>query len=821
MQRVRLPVIDKPQRPLSHYVYTLFGLLAFATAQPVYDLLKGNPQFLVVHDLDLIDICVLLIATSLGPILLATAVLLVARRAGSTTPTWAFSLGVLAITSFGFWQLLRGINAPLTVRVGIALLSGCLCMWGLLRSQLIADLAKMMAWAGVIFPILFIVDPKISAIYFGPIPSDRRAAVSSQFESLPPIVLVVFDELSLWTLVGADGTLNHHRYPNFSRLAEQATWFPNAGTVVEATRYALPAILTGQYPRERVAAATLSNFPNNLFSWLQDSYRLVAVEYATRLCPEQSCEEVRRQESRSERWLSTASDVKLMLLHRVFPPEWVSQLPSVEGRWRDFVNPPTPDPAVDEFLGFIESIDARDGKFYFIHSRLPHVPWNHTAQGAQYTARILPRGVRAERWNSNSWLTVQGFQRHIVQTQFADRLLGRLLDRLEREEVFDRALIIVMADHGVSFRPNMSRRSIEEQNYDDIVAIPFFVKRPSQRKGQRIDRPVESIDVPATIADVLGTSLSWASDGHSVFDSDTSWRLRRRVASVRDLEYRSHPPTLSGEGTILRKLSLFGSGEDPESIFRVGDRSGLVGRSVSDLDETDDSSLVAIVQARQQYRNVRLESGLLPVWMRGKILGHSLTAPLRLAIALNGTIVATTETFVDDDLQVNFRALLPERRFAEGSNDFKLFVIPNARTGYRLGEIPESEWAWRLQRDGGQLDLVSFNGDRIPVQPRSLFAELLRTRRGRRRTSFVGWAVDRSGEDREVHVAFFQKGSSDFVVETSVARPNIARKYLGRATDVGKSGFRITVPNGYLTGKDERLFAFTSKSAVEIPIPRQ
>ena len=65
-------------------VYGLFGLLAFATAQPVYDLLKGNAQFLVVHDLDLIDLCVLLTAISLGPILPATAVLMVARRVGPT-----------------------------------------------------------------------------------------------------------------------------------------------------------------------------------------------------------------------------------------------------------------------------------------------------------------------------------------------------------------------------------------------------------------------------------------------------------------------------------------------------------------------------------------------------------------------------------------------------------------------------------------------------------------------------------------------------------------------------------------------------------------
>ena len=103
-------MIDKPHPPLVDRIYGLFGLLAFATAQPVYELLKGNPHFLVVHDLDLVDLCVLLTAISLGPILLATVVLLVARRAGPTALTWVYGAWVLAVTSFGFWQLVREVD---------------------------------------------------------------------------------------------------------------------------------------------------------------------------------------------------------------------------------------------------------------------------------------------------------------------------------------------------------------------------------------------------------------------------------------------------------------------------------------------------------------------------------------------------------------------------------------------------------------------------------------------------------------------------------------------------------------------------------------
>ncbi len=748
---------------------------------------------------------------------------MVARRVGPRTLTWVYGAWVPAVTSFGFWQLLREVNAPLAMRAGIALFAGCLCLWGLLRFRLPADLAKMMAWAGVIFPLLFITDSRISLVYSKAGPSDQVAATPSDIESSPPIVLVVFDELPLWTLMGPDGRINHHRYPDFSRFADKATWFVNGGTVTDSTRHALPAILTGRFPTDRDRTATLAAFPNNLFPWLhQNGYRLVAAEHNSRLCPEEACEKAQLREARLSRWSSTAADLGLMLLHRFFPPEWAAGLPSIEGQWRDFKGSQRlKNRAVNEFLSLVQSIDGRDGTFYFLHSRLPHVPWIYTARGARYKARILPQGIRREVWNSNSWLTVQGFQRHIQQTQFTDHLFGRLLDRLESEGVFDRALVIVLADHGVSFRTNLTRRGMGHENWNDIVAIPFFVKRPWQTLGERSERPVASIDVPETIADVLGRRLSWASDGHSVFDSEPRRGRTRRGVAAHNLTERFYPATLSGQSTIQRKLSLFGTGEDPESIFRVGDVDGLVGRRVTDLEYVD-SPLAVIVRDDRQYRNVNLESGRLPVWMRGTILGQPLTTPrLRLAISLNETIVAVTETFIDNNRQIAFRALLPEGKFRGGVNPFGVFVIQATPTGIQPARVRNPTWGWKLETHEGRLSLVSSTGQSIPVRTGDLAVGLSRIARGPRRTHFVGWAVAVDGGEEEVFAAFVENGVAEFVVATSVERHGIARRYLGRATDDRKSGFRISVPNDDLKGKDQRLFAFTSKSAVEIPIPQQ
>ena len=84
--------------------------------------------------------------------------------------------------------------------------------------------------------------------------------------------------------------------------------------------------------------------------------------------------------------------------------------------------------------------------------------------------------------------------------------------------LYDRALVIVVADHGLSFWPNEPVRVAEEKNWADILAVPL-VKVPHQRMSVVSDRNVEIIDVLPTIADILGAELPWVIDGRSVLES--------------------------------------------------------------------------------------------------------------------------------------------------------------------------------------------------------------------------------------------------------------------------------------------------------------
>jgi membrane-anchored protein YejM (alkaline phosphatase superfamily) len=93
---------------------------------------------------------------------------------------------------------------------------------------------------------------------------------------------------------------------------------------------------------------------------------------------------------------------------------------------------------------------------------------------------------------------------YLQQVGYVDWFLGMLLKKLETAELYHEALIILTADHGVSFQRGLSRQEIEKGNKRNILKVPMFVKLPWQREGKIIERLVSGIDILPTIVDVLG-----------------------------------------------------------------------------------------------------------------------------------------------------------------------------------------------------------------------------------------------------------------------------------------------------------------------------
>jgi membrane-anchored protein YejM (alkaline phosphatase superfamily) len=156
------------------------------------------------------------------------------------------------------------------------------------------------------------------------------------------------------------------------------------------------------------------------------------------------------------------------------------------------------------FRSFVASLEkqGRPG-FHFLHIQLPHLPWHYLPSGHAYSpfGWFTAKGhyLRDPSWAIDAW------QRHLLQVGFVDLLLGELLDRLEEIDLYEECLLVVTADHGISFWPGWHYGSLKDQNHpEDALAVPLLIKLPNQRRGEVSWRNVESIDIAPTIAEVIG-----------------------------------------------------------------------------------------------------------------------------------------------------------------------------------------------------------------------------------------------------------------------------------------------------------------------------
>ena len=88
---------------------------------------------------------------------------------------------------------------------------------------------------------------------------------------------------------------------------------------------------------------------------------------------------------------------------------------------------------------------------------------------------------------------------------YADHELGRLIEWLKRNQLYDRSLIVFLSDHGES----LGEHGEQEHGffvYDATVHIPLIVKPPAGsgiRRG-RVARPVETVAVAPTLLHLAG-----------------------------------------------------------------------------------------------------------------------------------------------------------------------------------------------------------------------------------------------------------------------------------------------------------------------------
>ena len=568
------------------------------------------------------------------------------------------------------------------ISVPVALLAGAGLATLYARAAPVRSFVTVISPAPLLFLVLFLFISPVSDLV---LPEGGAEAVAGESRSRTPVVMVVFDELPTTSLMDSRDRVDARRYPAFASLARDATWYRAATTVAGRTTEAVPAMLTGRRPREGDLPIA-ADHPQSLFTLLSRSHRLSVVEPITDVCPTDLCAEDRPDTA--DRLTSLAKDLRVVSLHLLLPDDLGKELPPIDRDWQGFENEAIgPRANREQRRRFIEEVFERIGNddpparfeetvealgepsarppLVFLHTSIPHIPWHFTPEGKRYETRVSLPGVIDGTWVGPQWLADQGFQRHLLQTQYADKLLGDLLRQLRDTGLYDRALVVVMADHGASFKAGDRRRRPTPTNVQDVGTMPLFIKLPNQREGGVEDTAVRTIDVLPTIAKELGLKLREPVDGVPVDERDADPGNEIDVPDSWELG------TTTDFGTILRqrreRLRYERSLLEPAGYdaYKIGPRPDLVGRRAQATEAGDGK---VELEDPGQFDDVDLDSPLLPVWVSGTVT--ALPGGSDLAIVVNGRVEATTK--VD---RGRFGALVPPKALQAGANRVEVLEI--------------------------------------------------------------------------------------------------------------------------------------------------
>jgi hypothetical protein len=502
----------------------------------VFSVLGTNADSFVFHGIGPRAVIVFAVVVTFGPPVLMFACEAVLQR-------WPRVLRAAHVTLIGLLALAAvlhilkmqfGLEGMPQLAVALALSASALAL--VARYRAVDAWLRLLSMLSLAALLLFLFD--------SPAGRYARAASTAAYRieaGRTPVIFVMLDELPTQSLLGSDGSIDTVRFPNFARLARISTWYRNYSTRAEVTQFAVPVAVSGRNP-EFSRNSNYADYPDTLFAWLGHSYKMNVSELVTKLCAPAICSDensvVGSQPSgNTADWSGMFRDIGLVYAQMIdltitnefdaftenfrqrplpsgvqaivtdrahsivagsrFPTaaESMEVTASETGRWRNWLERvgATPGPALN-----------------YIHLLLPHQPWVFYPDGTVYTT--LESETTTE---ESDWENKVRRQRHILQVQYLDRLIGELLAKMASSPLLRDSVLVVVADHGIAFTTGYPRRYIsgDYKSYPELMYPPLFVHASGQDEGRISDVNVESVDVLPLLSAELNISLPWPVDG--------------------------------------------------------------------------------------------------------------------------------------------------------------------------------------------------------------------------------------------------------------------------------------------------------------------
>lgn len=788
----------------------LAGLGGLAVVQPLLDLFGSNPEFFVFKRSGVAEIIAFALLVGIGlPLLLLVP----------ETLAWATARHrVQVVVHSGLVGLLGGLYGLVLARqlasgsdlvaLGAFTLLGVAAALAEARLAAAALVARYLALGPIVFVALFLGASPTARLLWG----GEAEALDVEIGNPVPVVVLLLDELPLASLMTADGELDVDRFPGFASLATQSTWFRNASANASATTVSVPASLTGVLPELDSIPISIDH-PNNLFTVLGNAYAMEVHESVTALCPSDLCrssegdQAVALQESSLR---SILLDAWVVGRHLALPPTMREDLPALDAAWGGFLGQDideasdpldgsaasAPDPVAAFLEGAPEGRAAieqgeqiselatraeprPDPTLWFTHVVLPHQPWELTPSATRYSWSADMAGVRDSRWAADERVVIQGYQRHLLQVGYTDRLIGDLVESLQASGLWDEAAVVVYADHGIAFNAGDFLRRPSTETVDELYRVPLFVHLPGQSAAMVDDRDAMLVDIFPTMLDILDIDTDWRLDGRSLLLDDPPHRDRpvRHAYGPRTIEQG----TTGLMGIVERNTRWVDPGSWP-AVAAVGELREHVGAPLGDY-EVDARGVQWSLEQSAVLGALDPDSGFLPVMLTGTTDGSAL--PEWFLVSLNGTIAGTGFALGDA-----FSAILDEERFVRGANDV-VVLVPDGAGGWWSPELPVAGVSDLVLEGGGDGTLTLGDGPELPVV-RADDDNLVRIDRAVLRgdvLSIGGWSLSEAPIAVPNRVVIVADGELLTSSERRAPRVDLARRYDNPIFE--RSGFEL------------------------------
>ena len=362
-------------------------------------------------------------------------------------------------------------------------------------------LAATLAAAAWMVPVATLVACAFAA---QPQPTRERAAAAPA-ANLPPVVWVTIDTLRAdhLSLYGYARSTS----PNLDEFAKGATVYTHCVAAGPSTWMSVPSLLSSLSPYRHGGVTETRRVPEQVEMLPEILERLGYQTVGQSANPWVSERYGMAQGFEDFRLYNTDNELLLYDVMKVAMRLAPWQVFSI----REYLPPYSYVPfgrLVDESRELIETRDTARPLFLYMQPVDPHGPY-------QAPLRYVPAGETFSRADYVSyWSLKTGVQVRPRQLEsltalydgavaYSDSELGRLFETLRETGLYDKAMIIVTADHGEQFFDHGLWRH-SNSAYEALLHVPLVIKYPGQQTGTVVDERVGGVDIMPTVLRTMG-----------------------------------------------------------------------------------------------------------------------------------------------------------------------------------------------------------------------------------------------------------------------------------------------------------------------------